>query len=175
VLLEDDDDLAKRLEGRVVTEPALFNRLDMRSFGLMAMFEYMIGNLDVSIIGQHNVRTIQIPTLTVYPVPYDFDYSGLVDAPYAVPPPGPDYAKLGTVRDRMYRGPCRPESEVQAFLGLFRSIKPDVWAIFDEIPGLDPGKKRRALSYLDDFYRRIDRPAEVKTEFFDPCIRTGMI
>ena len=94
------------------------------------------------------------------------------DAPYAMPPP-----ELGvaTVRERVYRGPCRPEAEMQAFLDQFRLIRPDVSAIFDELPGLDPAKKRRALSFLDDFYRRIDRPQDVKAAFFDTCIRTGLM
>ena len=36
-------------------------------------------------------------------MPYDFDYSGLVDAPYAVPP---DSIHLANVRVRRYRGFC---------------------------------------------------------------------
>jgi hypothetical protein len=52
---------------------------------------------------------VQMPTRTVFPIPYDFDYSGLVDATYALPPPG---MGITTVRDRVYRGPCRTMPEL---------------------------------------------------------------
>lgn len=41
--------------------------------------------------------------------PYDFDYSGFVDAPYAAPPDGYD---ITSVRTRYYRGACALNAEV---------------------------------------------------------------
>ena len=87
LLIEDDDDVAKRMEGRLVTQRELLSRLDKDTFTLSAMFEYMIGNLDFSLIAEHNFKLVQRPNLAVFPIPYDFDYSGLVDASYALPPP----------------------------------------------------------------------------------------
>ena len=75
------------------------------------LFEYMIGNTDMSIWALHNVRLIQKPNRTLIAVPYDFDLSGLVHAPYATPD-----RRLGlrSVVDRMYRGPCRSADEFDA-------------------------------------------------------------
>ncbi len=55
----------------------------------MAIFNYMIGNTDWSVPNQHNVRILsqsnaERPNLGII-VPYDFDYTGLVNADYAVP------------------------------------------------------------------------------------------
>ena len=48
----------------------------------------MIGNTDWAVPNNHNVKLIYDKERKLAPplvVPYDFDYSGLVDASYAVP------------------------------------------------------------------------------------------
>ena len=51
----------------------------------MAVFEYLIGNTDWSAVGSHNVRLIKCKDYPLpLPIAYDFDYSGFVNAPYAV-------------------------------------------------------------------------------------------
>jgi hypothetical protein len=172
MLIEDDDDVAKRMEGRLVTQRDLLSQLDRDYFTLMAIFEYMIGNLDVSIFAQHNVKLVQVPSRTVFAVPYDFDYSGLVDATYALPPPG---LGITTVRDRVYRGPCRTEAELETWFAKFRAIRPGIAPMYDSLADFDPGAKKKALAYLDEFYRTIDRPAAVKTAFIDHCLKTGLM
>ena len=66
MFIEDDDDVARRMEGRIAELPnALFDDLDRGgaaakdSLTLMALFEYMIANTDFSIVRLHNVRLIQ--------------------------------------------------------------------------------------------------------------------
>ena len=64
----------------------------------------MIGNTDWSVPNQHNCKVLSGMNIehsdlgTI--VPYDFDYSGLVDADYAVPYEG---LALESVRERRYR------------------------------------------------------------------------
>ena len=56
----------------------------------VALFEYMIGNLDWSVPVRHNIKLIvpkEDSNAIAFPVPYDFDYSGLVKTDYAIPPP----------------------------------------------------------------------------------------
>ena len=175
MFIEGDEDVAKRMGGRLVTQPGPQAHLDTDFFTLMTLFEYMIGNLDVSIINEHNVKLVQTPNRTVYAVPYDFDYSGLVDASYAVPPPG---MKVTTVRDRLYRGPCRTAPDLETFFAKFRAIKPSLAPLYDSLPDFDPRAKKEALSYLDEFYRTIDRPSDVKAAFIDPgggCLTKGVM
>src|ERR1044072_481256 len=108
------------MEGRLVTQRDLLSQLDRDWFTLMTIFEYMIGNLDVSIYEQHNVKLVQLPARKGDAIPYDFDYSGLVDAVYALPQAG---IGVTTVRERLYRGPCRTAAELETFLAKFRAIK----------------------------------------------------
>ena len=42
-------------------------------------------------------------------MPFDFDYAGLVDAHYAVTAKA---LNLPSVRERLYRGPCQSEAEL---------------------------------------------------------------
>jgi hypothetical protein len=172
LFIEDVDDVAKRLEGRETTlEQVIFGRVDPDTLNLMMLFEYMIGNTDLSIYAQHNVRLVQTPAGQRYPVPYDFDYSGLVDAPYAVPSKA---LGISSVRDRRFRGPCRSPEEWAPYFERFREARADLLAILDSSPGLSDRYRRDAKAYLEDFYRTIASPALTKREIIDRCEKVGM-
>jgi hypothetical protein len=54
-------------------------------------------------------------------------------------------------------------------------VKPQVMALFDTIPGMEPGYRKDAQKYLDRFYQTIGKPGEVKKAFIDSCDnRAGM-
>ena len=169
MFIEDDGDVARRAGARSIDLPRLlFKDLDQETLTTMALFEYMIANTDVSIVKLHNVKMMVTEQRTIYPVPYDFDYSGLVNAPYANPDP-----KLGitTVRDRLYRGPCRSDADFNQVLERFRARKADVLALYDSLPDLQPGYRKQARNYLEDFYSAIE-PNRVKRTLVDNCQRT---
>jgi hypothetical protein len=167
MFLEDDDDVARRAEGRIVDVPnVLFKEVDPESLTRMALFQFMIANTDFSIIRLHNVRLIQDPRRVISTVPYDFDFSGLVDAPYA----NPD-KKLGiaSVRDRLYRGPCRTAAALDPLLEGFRAKKAEILALYESLPDLAPAYRRQARQYLDGFYSVIEHKDRVQKVFVDRC------
>ncbi|MCC7010012.1 MAG: hypothetical protein IT184_14490 [Acidobacteria bacterium] len=173
MFLEDDDDVAKRMAGRVNERRVFgFDRLDPEHLLLVGLFEYMIGNTDVAFKAQHNVRVVETPADRRYAVPYDFDYSGLVNTRYAVV----DRTRIRgitTVRERLYLGPCRPMPALLAALDTFRAKQADVVRIYDAIPGMTDGSRREALDYLAGFYRDIGRAAVVERAFVDGCRSDG--
>jgi hypothetical protein len=173
IFIEDDDDVAKRLEGRITEQQKLvFRQVDYDTATLMTLFEYMIGNTDMSMYLLHNVVLVQTPGKVTYPVPYDFDYSGLVDARYAIPA---KQFNITSVRDRVYRGPCRTPAELEPFFAKFNEIKPQALALFDSILGLDAGYRKDSQKYIEAFYQTISKPNEVKKAFVDDCNnRAGM-
>jgi hypothetical protein len=172
LFIEDDDDVAKRMEGRIITlDNALFARLEQNSLTLMMLFEYMIGNTDFSIMAAHNVRLVLTANVVRFPVPYDFDYSGLVDSGYAAVAKG---LPITDVRDRLYRGPCRTPAEWQPYLDKMKAAKPQILTVYDSIPGLSASYVRYAKGYLEDFFRTIDRPSNVKKDLIDTCAKIGM-
>lgn len=174
IFIEDDDDVAKRMLGRISERQGLlFHNAHPETLVLMTLFEYMIGNTDMSMIKQHNVRIVQTPANVFYTVPYDFDYSGLVDTAYAVA----DTKAFGiqSVRDRLYRGPCKTAAELEPYFVKLRAAKPDIMALFDALPDMTASYRKDAQRYLEEFYRTIDRPGTVKTAFIDNCDnRRGM-
>jgi hypothetical protein len=173
MFLEAETDLARRLEGRIAPLPRTpFAHLEPEALMQMMLFEYMIGNTDFSIIALHNVRLVLDSRNVLYPIPYDFDYSGLVDAPYAAPS---HLLKLTTVRERLYRGPCRTLEELQPIVERFREKRPAVMTLLDSVPGLDSGSRRHARRYLEEFYEGIESPGAVKRALVDGCWeRPGM-
>jgi hypothetical protein len=169
MFIEDDDDVARRMDGRVVELPrALFKDLDSETLTLMALFEYMIANTDLSIIMLHNVRLVQDEKRVLYSVPYDFDLAGLVDTHYAIVD-----RNLGikTVRERLYRGPCRSGDELEPVLEKFRAKKGEVMALYDSLPDLESSYRRGAKEYLEEFYGLISRKDRVQKVLVDGCKR----
>lgn len=172
MFLEDDGDVAKRMEGRIVELPRLtFKDVDSDSLMPMMLFNYMIGNTDFSIYALHNVKLVQRPDKSIHPVPYDFDISGLVRPPYAAPDPA---LMLTSVRDRLYRGPCRKPEQVDPYVANFVAKKDQVLALPAAIPGLDRDSQKDVKDYLDDFYSAIKNAKDARKLFVDCKDRVTM-
>jgi hypothetical protein len=161
--LEDADDVAQRNDLDRIRIPVKtpLASLSPKDAARVAMFEDMIGNLDWAMTAGpagtdccHNTRLLgpEGATTNLIPTPYDFDYSGLVDAPYAVAPAG---INLPNVRVRRYRGYCRHNSEAQAVAADMTAKRAALLAIVDQTPKLDEGARHKAASYLNSFFDQI--------------------
>jgi len=169
LFLEHENDVARRLRGREIKLPHMaFNELDQDALTTMMMLEYMLGNTDYSIWTLHNVVIVQDKTRKFFPVPYDFDLSGMVHAPYAAPDPR---LSLRSVTDRLYRGPCRTLDAFQAAAEPFRAHRVEMMAAVDAV-GLEEVHKREVKEYLESFFRRIATPESIKKTFVDGCPAT---
>lgn len=172
LFLEDDDDVARRLGGDASDLQGLsFGHVDGEAMTLIGLFEYMIGNTDMSLSKLHNIILVRAANGTVYPVPYDFDYSGVVNARYAVPAV---VLNLPTVRERLYRGPCLTAEQLAPYLTRMQGMRESILALYDSVPELDEGYRKDAKGYLDQFFRLIGRPGDVKRAFLDGCSRSTM-
>ena len=88
ILLEDTDELAARLNSEECEDcyGLSASRINSESYFTHAMFQYMIGNADWSLEMGRNLKIMKPADSSEYWItPYDFDFSGLVDARYAVP------------------------------------------------------------------------------------------
>lgn len=169
--LEEDKDLARRNGATLFDQPyASYSELDSTQFDLMSVFEYLIGNTDWSVIMGHNVRLLQVQGRDVlYPVAYDFDFSGLVDAPYATPDPR---IPIKSVRERLYRGMCRSPDQLTPTLGRVMAAKDSITQVFATLPDLDPKRLKDVLSYLDDGFKAIGTPKRFMPEQDYVCSKT---
>jgi hypothetical protein len=167
VFLEHENDVARRLSGRDVSLPRIeFKDLDKDSTTLMMLMEYMLGNTDYSIWALHNVVIIQDKKRTLYPVAYDFDMSGMVHPPYAIPD---QRLRLRAVTDRLYRGPCRTVDEFNTVAEQFRSKKTDMIAAVEGMKELSGSHKSEMKDYLESFFKTIEKPESIKKAFVDGC------
>jgi hypothetical protein len=175
ILFENADDLAKRMAARELPVPRqTFQYVEQRQLMFMSMFQYMIGNTDYSIIQLHNVIMLDDATGVRYTVPYDFDYSGLVGAHYATPAKD---LNLASVRDRLYRGPCKSEAEVAEALQPFRDKQAELLALPATLTqyGLTEGQRKDAEKYLNEFFELVNKPDKAKRTFVTDCkVTAGM-
>ena len=163
-VIEDQGDMAKRNDRIILDSPTITpGELDPLSAARVDLFQFMVGNNDYSLLtGQkgeiccHNIRLLA-PTESagVTPVPYDFDFSGMVDAPYALPP---RQAKTSSVRQRYFRGLCRTPEVWETTIALFNERREGVYASYGALQQLPDRSRKRSLDYLDQFYDRINDP-----------------
>ena len=139
---------------------------------LVWMLEYFVGNTDWSVWALHNIVLVMRPQSSLpLAVPYDFDWSGVINAPYARPD---ERLPIRSVRDRLYRGYCRTAEELTPVLRRFDEKKDAIYDLYRNQEGLDPKMRDDALKYYDEFYKTIDDPKAVKRTFIDDCRRLGL-
>lgn len=170
-LIEDEVEMAARNRARMV-EATQFHpsRMEGAHAVTVALFNYMIANSDWSPVFFHNSELIRTEDGRYLTVPYDFDWSGAVNARYAVPDPSLD---IRNVRQRVYRGFCRPELTYEA-VGVFRDTREQVRALYEGFAGLgyeqfDADDAQAALEYYEEFYRVVDQAREFERRIVDRC------
>jgi hypothetical protein len=177
--LEETSDLAKRNGLREIHAGELIPlaTINPTAGARYALFEDMIANHDWSMRAGpkgseccHNAKLIGASGLAagaVIPVPYDFDFSGLVGAPYAGPPMELD---LATNKDRLYRGYCAHNREAGVVAGQMRAARPQMMAALSAVPGLEEGTKRRAIAFLDQFFESEASDARFSSKIIGRCV-----
>jgi len=136
----------------------------------MAIFNYMIGNTDWSVPNQHNCKVLSSLDYNYAGigiiVPYDFDYSGLVDADYAIP-----FEDLGieSVRERKYVGICRTEDIFVNALKEFTDKKEALYKVINDFQLLNEKEKSKMIGYLDSFYANFDQNNSVAKDILRDC------
>jgi hypothetical protein len=167
-LLEDEDAMATRLGGSL-TEPTglLPNQFVMDQIGLMYIFQYMVGNVDWATGASHNVRVLTKGE-EYFPIPYDFDWTGLVNAPYAAPNRlTQEYHD--TVRERVYWGICMPGIDYTGLFARFNEQRDAVLALAEGGVGLSKPDAESAVQYLTEFFDIINDPSRAQAEIIGAC------
>jgi hypothetical protein len=164
--IEDVDDMAKR-NGMVEEDDRKYQTEQTdRYYGtLVGMFQYMIGNTDYGVPVYHNIKLLlpkDSPMAKPYIVPYDFDYSGLVNANYATPN---EELGITSVTERLYRGFPRELSELKSMAQLFIAKKEQIYALVNENLLLAVNQKKEMTSFLDSFYGDIVKDSDLERIF----------
>jgi hypothetical protein len=167
-LVENSEETADRLRGKRVETPTISSKAVEKASELtMSLFQFMIGNTDWNILNRHNLDFLALPGHSLLvTIPYDFDYSGLVGTPYAVPH---ESLKLSSVTTRYYQGDCFTIEEVNQHLKIFREQKENILAAPYRIQGLNEKSIHQTVTYLNQFFDIIDHPQKLKNQIIKHC------
>jgi hypothetical protein len=167
-LIEPNQQMARRNDCeflRVKNIPQ--ERTARQNMNVLSVFQYMIGNTDWSVSAMHNVVFLkEDPAALPIVVPYDFDWCGLVNAPYAVPA---EHLPIESVSTRLYRGYCRPDAELQLVLDEFRQRREEIYHSCRSVPFLEEKDLNKTIKYMDQFFKTIENPKAVRVAFHQNC------
>ena len=174
-LIESDRELAERIGGEVSTIGGVpYSRLNDSQTSLVYVFQYLIGNTDWSLItadGEdvccHNVHLIE-KNGSLYPIPYDFDFSGLVKASYAKP-----NAIVGTnrVTQRVYRGYCKLSiDQVAPALEKIKALREPIMTLVEQSPVIDKEDTDSRVSYIGRFFEKAENSVKLLKQFDGDCV-----
>jgi hypothetical protein len=174
-LIEHREQVAKRIGFAVNSmEAAEIKLLDPVQTNLGSVFQYMIANTDFSPIraaaGEpccHNNVLFGDQNGAILGIPYDFDMSGIVNAPYAVPNPR---FGLRNVRERLYRGRCVNNEYVNASTQAFIAQKQAIFDLITNNEHFDKGTRKKTTRFVNDFYTTIEDPKKMQASLIKKCL-----
>jgi hypothetical protein len=174
-LIEHRDQLGKRLG--LEYNPVGKTRVDALTpnhTNLVSVFHYLIGNTDFSpIVGArdepccHNHILMGDEPGKILSIPYDFDISGIVSAPYGTPNPK---FELRDVRERLYRGRCVNNEFLPESTKAFQEKRQAIYDLIDVIPDSSFVSIKKTTSFIDAFYKIIDSPKLVERRLAKKCV-----
>ncbi|OAV42858.1 hypothetical protein [Lewinella sp. 4G2] len=159
-LIEHSEQIAARFGGYEYPDDRLSSRsLERESYVRLCLFNYLIQNTDFNVFNLHNLAVIGREGTDLFtPFPYDFDYSGLVGAPYAVPAEA-----LGTdsIYERLWRGRNVTAAEIAQQVAYFESRRDDIYALVNSYFVGSKSERRRINGMVDSYYRDVKKLSTV--------------
>ncbi|MEM9823696.1 MAG: hypothetical protein AAF985_21600 [Bacteroidota bacterium] len=154
-LIEDTAQLRSRLDltkpGNTIGVQA--EQFEAFAFKRMALFQYMIGNTDWNIATNQNLKILEKGEQYLA-IPYDFDFSALVSAPYATLNSSYNQTSL---KDRVYLGAPEDLDDLSDNLEAYRNKKDQLLDLVKDFDLLPRKARREVLTYLKSFYKNMDQ------------------
>ncbi len=174
-LIEHREQVAKRIGIAVnEAESTEVKLLDGAHANLGSLFQYLIANTDFSPIraapGEsccHNNVLFGDQDGQILAVPYDFDMSGIVNAPYAEPNPR---FGLRNVRERLYRGRCPNNEHLGSSVQAFIDSKQAILDLITNNEYLSNSTRKQTNRFFNKFFATIEDPKKVESRIANQCI-----
>lgn len=154
ILIEDFDELKNRLAAESCHECYQTPASKIVNAETLALFQYMIGNNDYDTAITRNMKLVTSADGTKTFIPYDFDYSGLVNASYAT---GAPHFGTSDVTDRVLLWKYASEADFSEAISYMVSLKSTFFAQVENNELLSNGSKREITKYLKGFYRDLEK------------------
>jgi len=164
ILIEDIDRVAERGNGRELKRKVHPLQQDDLTSLQNSLFHYLIGNTDFSTRGGHNQKLLYVDKKYVS-IPYDFDMSGLVNAPYATVSGMVNIkGSITEVTQRMYKGYKRDSALLQEVRLQFVSLKEELLIAVDNLEEFfqNPNLWKQAKNFIEDFFVIIEDDKKFK-------------
>lgn len=164
-IIEDTAELANRIDGKFRKEISgmTSDSLKIIQHDFVALFQYMVGNADWTARPiSRNVKLVKIVGEEEYhTIPFDFDFAGLVAAPYAVPNSG-----IGqkNIRHRIYQGLQKKSDIDPTTISHFLDKKKKIQRYIKRFRLLSKASRADILNYLGSFFEEIESGAFLNGE-----------
>ena len=167
--IEDDGLVAKRFEAKMVKDVQLHPmRLQDTVSTIHDFFAFMISNTDWSSTAQHNIKVMQLNNKDYIPLAYDFDMSGLVNAPYSQVR---EILEISSVQERIYRGFCRAESLFEYVRNKYLNHETEIMNVFnsEEVADMNPKDLDKAKKYIGEFFTILKNDKSFNDKILSKC------
>lgn len=166
--IESEEEMAARLGGAPLDDevPLTSEDVDQTQLAMVHLFNYMIANKDFDVQVRQNVKIVERSGKKPLVIPYDFDWSGMVNAPYTKlrAETGPVY------EDRQrYQPLCLSEEAYAKLIEQFEARKDKIFALYDQSPYLAEEQVKEMLGYYTQFYRTLSKRKTVREVFRKGC------
>jgi hypothetical protein len=152
ILIEDNAQLRDRINAD--KDEKAYNlspdKYHSKQIKVVALFNYMIGNSDWSMQEMRNVKVLVKDGKRIL-VPYDFDFAGLVDAPYVRLRPE---HKLTSSKDRIFLGFRDDAADLKSTRRYFKQKRDPIIQTIKDCTLLSKANKREMIRYIKSFYER---------------------
>ncbi len=150
-LVESEEQLEARYQAHLVTSGRVSTSgLQRAAYVNLCLFNYLILNTDWNVFNRHNVECFQIDnSRDLVAIPYDFDYSGMVAAAYALPHTSQDIASVSQPK---WLGRHVSETELKEGAAVFLAVEARLRDHVDRCQGLTDRDHDQLLKRLDKFY-----------------------
>ncbi len=150
ILIEDNAQLRDRIGGD--KDEKAYNlspdKYNTEQIKVVALFNYLIGNSDWSMQEMRNVKVLIKDGKRIL-VPYDFDFAGLVDAPYVKLRPE---HKLASSKDRIFLGFREDAADLKSANRYFKHKREPILKTIQDCTLLSSENKNEMIQYINSFY-----------------------
>ena len=167
-VIEDEDEMAARLGGKIYDPGSVSRRaLHQEAYGMLSIFQYLIGNTDWFVLNKHNLKFIRTEDPPgIIPIAYDFDFAGMVNAPYAVPN---EKMPITSVRDRFFIGDCGVSGQYDEVINRLSSKKSEIFDLIDNCTYLNDRSRADVIKYLTTSFEILEDPNDLAKEIERGC------
>ena len=171
-LIEDLEKLAKRCDAKAEEKKSIppYGLQDTSALRFY-LFELLIANTDWSTTAQHNAKLIQQRNGGYISLPYDFDLSGVVNAPYSfVSLDAGTELPIDKVTQRLYRGYCRAPGVTEFVRREMLSKEKELLSVPDLLKSeLDDKEIKGIKKYLEEFFDILRNDFSFRTKVLENC------